>query len=286
MGVHPDVLPARLSTADGPRSGSRIVGGVTTLFESLLTDTAHESAALFDVLGRLDPADWNIPTGCVPWTVGDQISHLAWNDEATVRALTEPDAFVASRPTTPDGIQAMVDAVIVDHHALDGATLLAWFRSARGLMLDAFRGVEPKARMPWYGPDMSVTSKLTARFMETWAHGWDVIDAVGLPYEPTDRLRHVVFLGLQALPNAFTAHGRPVPVEPVRVDVVLPSGTRLAIGPPDAQNVVEGSGFELAMVVTQRRGAAGTSLRAVGDVAGEWLTIAQAYAGPAGSGRG
>ncbi len=258
---------------------------MTNVFETLWTDTADESAALFDVLGHLDESEWTIPTGCLPWTVGDQISHLAWNDDATVRALTEPDAFVATRPTTPEDIQAMVDAVIVDHHAMDGGALLDWFRSARGAMLEAFRDSEPKARMPWYGPDMSVTSKLTARFMETWAHGWDVIDALHRPYTPTDRLRHVVFLGLQALPNAFTTHGRPVPAEAVRVDVVLPAGTHLVIGPPDAPNVVEGSGFELALVVTQRRHVDDTSLRATGAVADEWLRIAQAFAGPPGSKR-
>ncbi len=258
---------------------------MTNVFETLWTDTADESAVLFDVLGRLDPSDWNIATGCVPWTVGDQISHLAWNDDATVRALTTPDAFVATRPTTAEGIQAMVDAVIVDYHAMDGAALLDWFRSARAAMLEAFRDTEPKARMPWYGPDMSVTSKLTARFMETWAHGWDVIDALHRPYHPTDRLRHVVFLGLQALPNAFTTHGRPVPEETVRVDVALPGGTHLVIGPTDTKNVVKGSGYELALVVTQRRSVDDTSLRATGAVAEEWLSIAQAFAGPAGSKR-
>lgn len=264
---------------------SRIVNGMTSVFETLWTDTADESAALFDVLRHLSPSDWNSPTGCVPWTIGDQISHLAWNDDATVRALTQPEAFVATRATTPEGIQAMVDAVIVDHHAMEGAALLDWFQSARGSLLDAFRVAEPKARMPWYGPDMSVTSKLTARFMETWAHGWDVIDALHQTYEPTDRLRHVVFLGLQALPNAFTTHLRPVPNEAVRVNVVLPGGTHLTIGPPDVTNIVEGSGFELALVVTQRRNVDDTSLRAVGAVAEAWLTIAQAFAGPAGTKR-
>ena len=258
---------------------------MTNVFETLWTDTADESEALFMVLERLNTSDWSAPTGCVPWTVADQISHLAWNDDATVQALTQPEAFIASRPTTPQGIQHMVDAVIVDHQAMDDAALLAWFRSARGSMLEAFRGAEPKARMPWYGPDMSVTSKLTARFMETWAHGWDVVDALDQAYETTDSLRHVVFLGLQALPNAFTIHGQPVPKVPVRVDVVLPSGTRFVVGPPDAGNVVEGSGFDLAMVVTQRRHVDDTSLRAIGPVANEWLAIAQAFAGPAGSKR-
>jgi uncharacterized protein (TIGR03084 family) len=260
-------------------------GRVASVFETLCTDTVDESAALFGVLERLSHHDWAIVTGCTPWTIGDQISHLAWNDDAAVRALTDPSGFRSSRPTTSDAIQAMVDAVIVDHHAMDGVALLTWFRSARAALLSTFAAADPKARMPWYGPDMSVTSKLSARFMETWAHGWDVVDALGLGYSPTDRLRHVVFLGLQALPNAFTTHGRAVPEAPVHVDVTLPSGLSLTLGPHDAPNVVEGNAYELALVVTQRRHVADTSLRATGVVAREWLEIAQAFAGPPGANR-
>lgn len=258
---------------------------MTSVFETLLTDTDDESKSLIEALDRLDPHEWGTLTGCVPWTIGDQISHLAWNDAATVRALTNPVAFIASRPTGPEAIQGMVDAVISDHHSMEGTELLAWFRSARVSMLDAFRGADPKARMPWYGPDMSVTSKLTARFMETWAHRWDVMDALGLTYEPTDRLRHVVFLGLQALPNAFVTHGRPQPVDAVHVDVKLPSGARLVLGSADAMQTVEGDAYELALVVTQRLHAGDTSLRATGAIATEWLEIAQAFAGPPGAKR-
>ena len=121
--------------------------------------------------------------------------------------------------------------------------------------------------------------------METWAHGWDVIGALGRRYEPTDRLRHVVFLGLQALPNAFVTHGRTVPKDAIRVDVSLPGGARLQLGPQDARNVVEGSGYELALVATQRRHVGDTSLQATGVVAQEWLEVAQAFAGPPGTKR-
>ena len=39
------------------------------------------------------------------------------------------------------------------------------------------------------GPSMSMRSFLTARLMEAWAHGQDVVDAVGAPPSATDRLR-------------------------------------------------------------------------------------------------
>jgi uncharacterized protein (TIGR03084 family) len=255
------------------------------LLTALLSDLINEGNGLLSILSELDEQRWSAPTQCPPWEVKDHISHLAWNDQATVLALTQPDAFRAAKPTSDALIQEMVDRVIVDNHHRSGADMLGWFATARADMLTAFSGREPRERMPWYGPDMSIVSKLTARFMETWAHGYDITEALGIVHQPTDRARHVVFLGLQALPNAFVTRGLPVPTEPVRIEADAPSGAILRFGREDAENVVRGSLFELALVVTQRRHIDDTELMAEGSVARHWLSIAQAFAGPPGSGR-
>ena len=258
---------------------------MANLLDVLHADLTAEGATLLAVLDLLDQSGWSTPTGCVPWTVKDQVAHLAWNDEATVRALTDPAAFVNARPTTPEGIQQMVDGVVVDHQTMSGHELLSWFRVARHRLLDAVVGLDPKMRMPWYGPDMSVASKLTARLMETWAHGYDVVKALGLSHPRTDRVRHVVFLGLQAIPNTFITHGRTVPDRPIRLELVAPGGDPWLIGHPEATDVVRGDAYELALVVTQRCHRDDTRLKADGEVADEWLSIAQAFAGPPGPGR-
>ena len=54
----------------------------------------------------------------------------------------------------------------------------------------AFTKLDPRTRLPWFGPDMSAASSLTARIMETWAHTQDIADALGVTREPTSRLRH------------------------------------------------------------------------------------------------
>jgi uncharacterized protein (TIGR03084 family) len=251
----------------------------------LLDDLAAESHALFEVLQGLDDASWALVTPSAPWTIADQVSHLAWNDDSTVRALVDPVGFLRNKPSTTEALQAMVDKVVVDHHDRTPTDLLLWFRSARASLLDSFRGRDARARMPWYGPDMSLTSKLTARFMETWAHGLDIRDTIGADRDHTDRVRHVVFLGLQAIPNSFIAHGRAIPTEAVRLVVKAPSGEVWEMGAADAHNVVTGSASDLALVVTQRVNVADTNLVADGDAAREWLQIAQAFAGPPGSGR-
>ena len=55
--------------------------------------------------------------------------------------------------------------------------------------------VSADSRVVWYGPSMGSKSFLTARLMEVWAHGQDILDAVGLKREETDRLHHIAQLG-------------------------------------------------------------------------------------------
>src|SRR5581483_1899213 len=118
-----------------------------------------------------------------------------------------------------------------------------------------------------------------------WAHGQDVADALGVERRATDRLKHVAHIGVRALPFAYNVHGRDVPGDPVRVELESPSGEIWTWGPEDAANVVRGSALDFALVVTQRRHRDDTDLVVEGPVADEWMSIAQAFAGPAGPGR-
>jgi uncharacterized protein (TIGR03084 family) len=132
---------------------------------------------------------------------------------------------------------------------------------------------------------MSPTSMATARLMETWAHGEDVADALGVSRTPTDRLRHVAYLGVRTLRHSFATHGRPEPAEPVRLELVGPGGDLWAYGPADAANRLTGPALDFCLLVTQRRHRADLALVPAGPVADEWLDVAQAFAGPPGSGR-
>jgi uncharacterized protein (TIGR03084 family) len=128
-------------------------------------------------------------------------------------------------------------------------------------------------------------SFVTARLMETWAHGQDVRDAAGAPPEVSDRLRHVAHIGVGARPFSHAIRGEEMP--PVPVDVVLtgPSGDEWRWGPGDATDRVSGPALDFCLVVTRRRHRDDVGLVVVGDAAEEWMSIAQAFAGPPGSGR-
>ena len=251
----------------------------------LIEDLAAETAALLAILDPLADADWGLPTPAPGWTIADQVSHLAYFDEAAVLSATDPDAFAAElrRLTADGGIDP--DALAAQYRHLTRPELRDWFGRARSQLLSVFAGLDPAARVPWFGPPMSVASSLTARLMETWAHGQDIADAVGAQREPTHRLRHVAHIGVGARAFSYVAHGLPVPAEPVRVELVAPTGELWTWGPAEAADRVIGPALDFCLLVTQRRHRADTAVTADGPIAEQWLTIAQAFAGPPGAGR-
>ncbi len=118
--------------------------------------------------------------------------------------------------------------------------MLAWFDEARDRLLESFRPLDPKERVPWFGPAMSAASSLTARIMETWAHGQDVADTLGATREPTARLRHVAHIGVGARAFSYAANGREQPQDPIRVELTAPDGDVWTWGPEDAADRVTG----------------------------------------------
>ncbi|GAA3223096.1 TIGR03084 family metal-binding protein [Pseudonocardia petroleophila] len=250
----------------------------------LADDLAAESAVLRVLLDDLDDAGWEAPTPAAGWAVRDQVSHLAHFDAAAVRSATDPDAFHADlAERAASGVDP--DAIAAGYRHLAPAALLAWFDEARARLIAVFGDLDPGLRVPWYGPPMSAASSLTARIMETWAHGQDVADTVGVVREPTDRLRHVAHIGVRALPFSYLLRERPVPEVPVRVELVAPVGELWTWGPEDAADRVTGPALDFCLLVTQRRHRDDTALEVSGPVATEWLTIAQAFAGVPGEGR-
>ncbi len=152
-------------------------------------------------------------------------------------------------------------------------------------MLRELLSLDPSTRVPWYGPDMSIASSLTARIMETWAHGQDVADALGATRATTPALRHVAHIGVRTLANSFVTRGFEVPDAPVYVALTSPDGECWTWGDAGAADRVEGDAVEFCLVVTQRRHVADTNLAVHGPVATQWMQIAQAFAGPPGAGR-
>jgi len=213
------------------------------------------------------------------------VTHLAYFDDISTLGVTDHERFRRESEKELADIDGMVDRVAVAHRHLSGAETVAWLQRARSGFIAAVSGLDPAVRVPWYGPDMTLASAVTSRIMETWAHGQDIVDTVGATRPATNRLRHIAFLGARAVPNSYRARGLEVPDTGIRIELVGPDGDRWSYGAPDATDAVSGSALDFCLVVTQRRHPADTDLRADGPVATEWLSIAQAFAGPPGQGR-
>jgi uncharacterized protein (TIGR03084 family) len=251
----------------------------------LIADLSAERTALDQRVADLTEGQWQTPTPATGWDVRDSVSHLMFFDQEAVLALTDPAAFEAhlGELLTIEGWPNDLD--VAPGRTLGGAGLLEAWRSARADLKAALGSADPTIRVPWYGPAMSLASFTTARMMETWAHGQDVADALGLPPVVSERLKHVCHIGVGARAYAYLVHEQQDSGDPVRFRLEAPSGEPWTWGPADAVDVVSGSALDFALLVTQRRHLSDTSLTVVGPTATRWMSFAQSYAGGAGTGR-
>jgi len=253
--------------------------------KDICTDLANEYEELDAIVAVLDEAGWNLLTPAEGWTVKDQIRHLAYYDQRAQQAVSEPPAFerhLADLAENPAGHRETLEKIGAEFTV---AELLNRWRQGRRALLDALMPLDRKARLTWYGPPMSAMSFATARIMETWAHGQDVADALGLARVPTDRLRHIAHMGVATFGWSFANRQMKVPDSPVRVEITSPFGELWRWGPEQAADSVRGPAEAFCLVVTQRRHPADTRLVIEGAVARQWMSIAQTYAGRPGAGR-
>ncbi|MHB1986967.1 MAG: TIGR03084 family metal-binding protein [Acidimicrobiales bacterium] len=252
--------------------------------EELCSDLTAELHALDAAVADLTAHEWQRATPAQGWDVRDQISHLAFFDVAAALAIVAPDRFEEHKRALFAGKAGQDEDVTLGRTVPPEQLLRSW-RGARHDLRRAVFAADPTSRVAWYGPDMSLASFVTARLMETWAHGQDVRDALELPACVSERLRHVCHIGVSARRYAFLVHGLDDPGTPVRVEATSPAGETWGWGPSDAPDKITGSALGVALVFTQRRHRDDTDVRAEGPVAAQWLEVAQAFAGPASGGR-
>ena len=250
--------------------------------KEIISDLRAEQESLDALLATLTDDQWRQPTPAVPWTVQDSVSHIAYFDDVAIATSKEDNsyfelAFKVGLTFNEVGLE--------QGRTLKPSQVLAWWRKSREIMDDALLKLDPKARLPWFSLPMGARAFATARLMETWAHGIDCYDAVGVQPVDTDRLRHVAYLACQARPFAYQVHGLLLPEVPIRIEVKLPSGAIWTNGPEGAENCIRGTAGDFCLVAVQRRHWKDTRLEISGGEALRFIEVAQTYAGPAGTGR-
>lgn len=240
-----------------------------SLLGRLAADLADENAALDAVLGDLD---WALPTPADGWDVRDTVLHLHVTDVMGLAAVHGDDLTAAFR----EGYRAARDAPDL---------LTRWQRDRSRLVDELLARPSSAGKLPWVGPPMSPASFLTARLMETWAHGTDIRDAAGVATTFTPRLRHIADLGVRTRGWSYANRGLEIPASDVHVALTTPDGEVWDWGSATAAQQVSGPALDFCLLVVQRRPRSDLALTAAGDDAGAWLEIAQAFAGPPAGGR-
>jgi uncharacterized protein (TIGR03084 family) len=251
----------------------------------IVDDLRAESDHLDGLVADLPAERWAQATPAPGWTVAHQIAHLLWTDRVALLSVDDEAAFTEVLGSAAEDPLGFVDRGAEEIAAAPPAELLADWRATRHRLHDALLTVPDGRKLPWFGPPMSAASMATARLMETWAHGLDVADAIGVKRPATARLRSIAHIGVRTRDFAFAINGLDAPADPFRVELAAPDGTVWTWGPEDAAQRVTGSAEHFCLLVTQRRPPSTLDVAAEGDDAQKWLTIAQAFAGPPGPGR-
>jgi uncharacterized protein (TIGR03084 family) len=243
---------------------------------ALVGDLEAEQLELQAVVAAIDSDTWLAPTPAWSWDVRDTIAHLADTDEMAIDtaqggpyAINDLAALAASGPdVTYHGV--------LRGRRLAGRDVAAWWERTSHAERTMLRELPPDARVRW-GIGMRTPSFVTARLMETWAHGLDVRTALGVPAVDTDRLAHVAWLATRALPYAYSVAGVAPPDAPLRIELSLPSGAPWANGPEAAADRITGSAGDYCRVFVHRRRPADTNLVIEGDAARAAIAVARAF---------
>jgi enediyne biosynthesis protein E11 len=261
------------------------VSSPVTVVDDVLADLAAEGDDLDVLLAGLRQEQWRTPTPSPGWTVAHQVGHLASSDESTVAAVRDPGAFAARQAAMAENFDRAMDSAAAQFAAAPPAALLATWRAGGAEVIRALASVPAGRRVPWVVAPLSPAAIASTRLMELIGHGQDIRDALGAAWIPTDRIRHVAWLGVRTRDFAMANSGLAPPAAEFRVELTAPSGALWTWGPEDATQRVTGPAADFCLLVTRRRHRADLALRAEASEADSWLDVAQAYAGPPSAGR-
>jgi uncharacterized protein (TIGR03084 family) len=246
-------------------------------------DFRDECDALHAVLSSAPPAAWQQPTQFKRWTFDDIVGHLCFFDRAAAiaaRSREELQALFGELAAAGRAGVSLIDYSRRWFAGCSGTDLLGRWREQHLALAALYEDLDPNQRLAWAGPDMSARSFMSARQMETWAHGQAIFDALGLERVEHDRIRNIAVMGINTFGWTFSVNRLEVPAVKPHVRLVSPSGAVWEWHDVSSTERVEGSAVDFCRVVTQTRNVRDTGLQVTGPVARQWFDIAQCFAGP------
>ncbi|NOX40525.1 MAG: TIGR03084 family protein [Alphaproteobacteria bacterium] len=246
-------------------------------------DFRAESLALAAILNALSDDDFNAKTQFKGWSINDALGHLHMFNVAADLTLESGLKFAAFFEPIAEGMARGLSLLETQSgflNGLKGRALFAVWQDCAHKLADNYALADPKVRLKWAGPDMSARSSITARQMETWAHGQEIFDLLGIARTEGDRVKNIVHLGVSTFGWSFANCGLKVPETAPHVKLTAPSGAVWDWNSAQSDNRITGSAVDFARVVAQTRNVKDTSLVTIGQTATDWMEIAQCFAGP------
>ena len=245
-------------------------------------DYLAEAAQLENILSHYPESIFNRITLFKSWTINDVIGHLYMFDIAALKTLKSAEEFKSFYSPIAERLdqgQSLLESQYSFLGDLSGRRLLEKWRKTSGEIAIAYANADPKKRLQWVGPDMSAISSITARQMETWAHGQEVFDVLGIVRPAHDRIRNICHLGVATFGWSFQNRHIPIPEHAPYVCLTAPSGKVWEWNDPNTSNSITGTATAFAAVVTQVRNIDDTNLNVKGKISYQWMSIAQCFAG-------
>ena len=243
----------------------------------------EESDALYKLLINADKNSFKLKTQFKSWTINDVLYHLhVWNIAALL-SLKNENEFKEFMQNFMEAVKSGNSAreyekILSDN--TEGLDLLNLWKETYEKISNEFAKSDPKKRVKWAGPDMSVRSSITARHMETWAHGQEIFDQLGFERIDTDRIKNIVVIGVNTFGWTYINRNLSIPEKMPKLSLLSPSNELWEWNEDNEEDMISGSASEFSQVVTQVRNINDTSLKVSGKIANEWMSIAQCFAGP------
>jgi uncharacterized protein (TIGR03084 family) len=245
-------------------------------------DFRQECNALVELLVDQPDTVFQHATLFKGWTINDVIGHLHMFNVAARLTLEDARKFADFfAPVSADlkAGKSMLESQNVWLDGLQGRALFdTWCEECESIA-NIYAATDPKQRITWAGPDMSARSSITARQMETWAHGQEVFDCLGQRRVDSDRIKNIAHLGVSTFGWTFINRKEEVPQPAPHVVLTAPSGAVWEWNDPQDDNRISGPATDFCQIVTQTRNVADTSVKTSGDIATRWMAIAQCFAG-------
>lgn len=246
-----------------------------------------DSEAIERMVADLTDEQWATETPAEGWTIADQVAHLAFVFSLAATAAGEPEKFraIAEGVAGFGEFDAAVNAALEPYRALTPAEILGRFRLERDRSIDALAAIPAEGTVPWFVNPLPPVVLASAGMLECFAHGQDIADTLGVERSHDDRVQYLTTFVAHTRDFGFAAHGETAPAEAFRFELTLPSGRVWTFGPEDATDRVTGSAVDAVLLAARRRHAGDLDVTGSGEAAQRWLSVAQAYRGPAGTGR-